>query len=119
MAVVSIGQYDGIAKDAEANFNGKRLIYLGWDGHLMFYASICLCLSGDTCFSELQENILPQCFGYHPDFKLIDWENAVWLRGNIPFKPDMEASLDKNGVTHKTLIRLNTPSLNGIDGSGF
>jgi phenol/toluene 2-monooxygenase (NADH) P4/A4 len=40
------------------------------------------------------------------------------LDGNA-FKPTLDKSLADNGVSHKSLIRMVTPGLNGINNSGF
>jgi len=42
-----------------------------------------------------------------------------WLRDGEPFTPDMERSLAENGVLHKSVVRLQTPGLNGIGDIGF
>ena len=44
---------------------------------------------------------------------------AVTKSGDTPFTPDRDTSLRDNGIGHKDLIRLITPGLNGIAGSGY
>ena len=69
-------------------------------------------------FKALVGEVLPGAFSLHPDFAQIDWERVEWKLNNEPFTPDMEASLDANGVRHKSAIRMRTPGLEGIGGSG-
>lgn len=106
------------AKDVEANFHGNRLVYVGWDHHMMFCAPIALALPPDTPFKALLADVLPGAFGLHPDFAQIDWDAVEWKLNGAPFTPDMEANLDANGVHHKAAIRMRTPGLEGIGGSG-
>lgn len=119
MAVKALREYKGVSKDVEANFNGGRIVYFGWDKHLMFYSPICLCLPPTTTFQEVVEDIFPQHFGRHPDFEKIDWNEVEWIRGKESFAPNMEQSLDNNGIRHKTIIRMRTPGLDGINGVGY
>jgi phenol hydroxylase P4 protein len=60
--------------------------------------------------------VLPGAFGYHPEFKQIDWDKAEWLKSGQPFKPDFDKSLAENGLGHKDALRLRTPGLTGIKG---
>lgn len=110
--------YDFEPKDLEKNFHGNRVVYVGWDHHLMFCAPVSFPLPPDMPFGALLEQVLPDAFGMHPDFPQIDWDTVVWRRNGEPFEPDLAASLDANGIDHKTVIRMHTPGLNGIGGSG-
>ena len=64
------------------------------------------------------ENVLPGIYGYHPDFARIDWRRVEWLRGGVPWEPDLDRTLEENGLGHKDVIRFRTPGLDGIGGSG-
>ncbi len=110
--------YTAVPKDLEANFHGNRLVYLGWDQHLMFCAPLAFPLPPQMPFRALRDELLPAGFGQHPEFARIDWERAEWLLDGAPFVPDLDASLDANGVGHKSVLRLRTPGLDGLQGSG-
>ena len=56
-------------------------------------------------------------YAQHPDFAKIDWEQVCWLLNGEPFTPDREATLAAQGVDHKSIIRMQTPGLEGIGGS--
>ena len=119
MAVTANGEFVGVAKDTQDKFHGKQLVYLGWDKHLMYYAPICLALPPETTFRQLIEEILPGCWGKHPDFARIDWRQAQWTKANEAFTPDPDKSLAEHAIRHKTVIRLRTPGLDGLGGVAF
>lgn len=109
--------YVGIAKDGVENFHGNQLVYVGWDHHLMFCAPICLPLPPDMPFQALIGEVLPGAYGLHPDFQNIEWDQVQWTLDQEPFTPDLEKGLADNGVGHKSVIRFDTPGLDGLSGS--
>ena len=119
MSVVALKPgYTGPVADTEDRFHGKRLLYIGWDEHLMFCAPVCIPVPADMPFGALSTDVLPGIYGSHPDFAKIDWSVVQWFDSGRPFKPDPERSLADNGLVHKSAIRFRTPGLNGIGGSG-
>ncbi|ENO79117.1 phenol hydroxylase subunit P4 [Thauera sp. 63] len=108
--------YQGEVRDREENFHGMRVLYVGWDHHLMF-ATLAFMLPPDTPFAKLTREILPGAFGEHPDWSQVAVDQIRWLRNGEPFTPDPAASLDANGIDHKTVLRMQTPGLEGIKGS--
>ena len=119
MSVKAMGEFVGVSKDAEANFHGARVVYFGWDQHLMFYAPVTVPLPPTTTFNDIIGGVLPQLFSKHPEFADIDWDQAQWSRNGEAFSPDREGDLNANGIAHKTIVRFKTPGLNGLQGSGF
>ena len=117
MSVRAISRYDRPARDDVARFPAP-LLYVGWDDHLMFCAPVCLCLPPELPFSALVEQVLPKAFGEHPDFARIDWQRAQWFKSGAAWRPDPNRSLRDNGLRHKDVLRLQTPGLHGIAGSG-
>ncbi len=112
--MVSIGHYPLRQADTEDRFYGNRLIYLGWDNHLMYCAPFCVPLPPDLPFGALVREVLPDLYGEHPEFEQIDWQRVVWSNSNNKFKPDFGKSLEHHGLGHKSLIRFTTPALVGI-----
>ena len=110
--------YIGERRDRLENFHGNQLVYVGWDRHLMFCSPVAFALPPDTPFSKLQDEILRGAFSQHPDFEQIDWNKVQWHLNNEPFLPDRNKSLVDQGVDHKSIIRMATPGLDGIRGSG-
>jgi len=119
MSVRSIRPFEPVVKDAMANFHGKQIVYLGWDQHLMFYAPVCVPLPPAMPFQALMDAVLPQSFGAHPEFERIDWGAVQWSRDGEAFTPAPGKTLVENGITHKTIVRMRTPGLNGLQGVGF
>jgi phenol/toluene 2-monooxygenase (NADH) P4/A4 len=111
--MVSVGEYPLRQQDTEDRFYGKRLIYLGWDHHLMFSAPFCVPLPPTLPFGALVHEVLPEVFGEHPEFERIDWQRTQWFNSGKRFLPDFGKSLAHHGLEHKSLIRFRTPSLEG------
>ena len=116
MSVTALYPYRFEAKDKRENFPAP-LLYIGWDGHLLFCAPFCLPLPPDTPFGALATAVLPGIYGYHPDFAKIDWAQVEWKKNGQPWTPDPAKSLAENGLVHKDAIRFRTPGLTGIKGS--
>jgi len=118
MAVVALNEgYTGPMRDRVENFHGNQLLYVGWDGHLMFCAPHCLMVAPDMTFGALANEVIPAMYGMHPDWPSVQLENIEWFRSRERFTPDFDASLASNGLGHKALLRLRTPALTGIAGS--
>ena len=119
MAVAAItDDYTGERMDRVENFHGNQVVYVGWDHHLMFCSPVAFATPPDTPFSKLQDEIIPGAFSLHPEFADIDWEKVEWRLNGESFSPDRDKSLIEQGVDHKSIIRMATPGLNGIQGSG-
>jgi len=110
----TLGAYPLRQADTVDRFFGNWLIYLGWDNHLMFSAPMCVPLPPDLPFGALVKEVLPDLYGEHPEFELIDWQRVLWSDSNKRFVPDFGKSLEDHGFGHKTLIRFRTPALEGI-----
>lgn len=118
MAVHAQKPYAFPPTDAQDRFHGGQLLYVGWDGHLMFCAPFAYCLAPDTRFGDLCEKILAHSFGAHPEWSQVDFSRATWLKSGKPWQPDMNKTLAELGLRHKDVLRLQTPWLKGIAGSG-
>lgn len=117
MSVVAVKPYNFAPLDSLDKFHGSQLLYVGWDDHLMFCAPFALCLSPTALFRDIQTQILPGIFAYHPDFASINWNKVEWLKSGKPWQPEPGQTLAGNGLKHKDVIRFRTPGLTGIKGS--
>ena len=71
-------------------------------------------------FGALVRDVLPLLYGEHPEFEAIDWHRTHWFNSSKRFIPDFGKSLEHHGLSHKSLIRFRTPSLEGARGrKGF
>jgi phenol hydroxylase P4 protein len=119
MPVIALNpDYEGEVRDRVENFHGNQLVYFGWDRHMLFCSPFTLPLPPDMPFGTLVSDVLTPLLAAHPEGAAIDWNTATWLRGGEAFRPDPNASLAKNGLGHKSVLRLQTPGLTGIGGSG-
>ncbi|MCY1277596.1 hypothetical protein D9M71_654210 [compost metagenome] len=114
MPVVARKEYVGVARDRIENFNGKQLVFVSWDHHLLFAAPMMFCLEPQATLGELIENHLVPLLQADPDAAAIDWDKAEWLKSGQPWVPHFERSLADNGIGHKEQLRLRTPGLNSV-----
>lgn len=119
MSYITIRPFAVRPKDVQANFHGAQIVYFAWDQHLMFYAPVCKPLPPTMLFQQVISQVLPESWGKHPEFSRIQWERACWLCDGLAFVPKMDKSLLENGITHKSVVRLQTPGLRGINDIGF
>lgn len=110
--------YSGVDRDREENFHGNQLLYIGWDDHMMFCAPFALMVPPDLPFGRLLSDVLPgTSFTEHPDWEKIDWNTVQWLSSGTPVSPDPAKSIRDNGLVHKSVLRMKTPGLQGLDGT--
>ena len=114
MAVKSTKEYIGVPRDVVEKFNGRQLVYVSWDHHLLFAAPFLICVPPETTFGEMLEQSLKPLLAPDSDSEKIDWSNVSWLMANEPFSPDYDASLADNGIVHKANLRMQTPGLNSV-----
>lgn len=110
--------YTGKVRDGAEHFQGKQLLFVGWDDHLIFCSPITLLVSPDMKFrdfvnAELERSTYPQ----HTDWAQIDWTKVEWRRSGTVFSPDVDKTLAENGLGHKAMLRFKTPGLTGIQGT--
>jgi phenol hydroxylase P4 protein len=120
MAVQALYEgYSGPIRDKVDHFHGMRLVYVSWDEHMMFPFAAAFPLPPQMPFGALFEEVLPPAYGAHPDFANIDWAKVQWKLDGTAFVPDPSKSLADNGIGHKSLLRMATPDLPGIDRTGY
>lgn len=118
MPVIALNEgYTGEVRDREANFHGQRLLYVGWEDHLMFCAPHCIPVDPNMTFAALVTAVLPTIYGMHPDWPGVETDAIEWYRSGERFTPALDRSLAENGIGHKSVIRFRTPGLTGIRGS--
>lgn len=117
MTVQAISEYRATPRDVLANFHGMQVLYVYWEKHLMFCSPFAFLVAPDMRFSAFIDQVLADAIKAHPDSARIDFSAAVWILNGEPLTPDLGASLEANGVDHKSLLRLVTPGLSGLQGS--
>jgi phenol/toluene 2-monooxygenase (NADH) P4/A4 len=104
-------------RDAEKNFHGNRVTYVHWEHHLSFCSAIAFPLPPSMPFGVFVEAVVKPHYSAHPDFERIDWAKVEWMIDDEKRAPDMDKSLEENGLRHKSLVRFWTPGLDGFKGS--
>jgi len=118
MSVKAIGEYPVLPRDVRENFHGNIMVIVGWDKHMMISSPMAFPLPPDMPFGAFVKEVMPAAYAPHPDWGKIDWNEVTWMLNGESFKPNMDASLADNGLDHKSVVRFQTPGLNGIQGSG-
>ena len=54
----------------------------------------------------------------HPEWEQIDWSKVTWLLDGKPFQPQLDKTLQEQGIGHKSVLRFQTPELKGYKGAG-
>jgi phenol hydroxylase P4 protein len=103
-------------RDTRESFHGNIMIYVHWEEHLMFCAALAFPLPPQMPFGALVSEVIAPHYAAHPDAAKIDWSTVIWDIDGKKVTPDFNASLEDNGLDHKSLIRFWTPGLNGKTG---
>lgn len=106
-----------VFRDALENFHGNMLVYVHWEEHLSFCSAIAFPLPPAMPFGALVSQVIAPAYAAHPDAEKIDWSQVVWMIDGVEKTPDLDASLEANGMRHKSLVRFWTPGLSGWKGS--
>jgi len=116
MPVTATKEYIGEVRDRVENFNGKQLLYVSWDQHLLFGSSLLVVTDPETQFREVVHEHLAPLLAADPDAERIDWDAVVWIKGSAAWAPSWDLSLRENGIVHKAHLRFQTPGLNTLCG---
>lgn len=104
-------------RDARKNFHGNILVYVHWEAHLSFCAALAFPLPPTMPFQALVSDVIAPAYVAHPDAQKIEWAKVDWMIDGVKKTPDFAASLEANGLGHKSLVRFWTPGLDGWQGS--
>lgn len=119
MAVKFIGAaYDFPCANRQENYGGDMSLYMVWDRHLIYCAPNAYRVPPAMKFRDFLEQVFAPDYAQHPDVKKVDWEQGVWQLENAPWQPDLDKSLEENGIAHNSFIRVLTPGLEGMHGVG-
>jgi len=119
MSVAAIKEYVGTPLDTVANFHGNQLLYICWDGHLMYAAPFIFLVAPTMKFEDVLTQLVTPVIQLHPDTAKIDWRKVEWEKGDKPWAPDLGKTIAENGLVHKEYLRFRTPGLTGYKGLGI
>ncbi|MBU1364134.1 MAG: phenol hydroxylase subunit P4 [Gammaproteobacteria bacterium] len=114
MALTSTKPYVGVPRDLVQNFNGKQIVYVCWDHHMLFATPLMLVVEPEMSFGDLLENVVKPLIGADPDAAVVDLTKVEWLKSGRSWAPDFGASLAVNGIVHKEQLRFSTPGVNSL-----
>jgi phenol/toluene 2-monooxygenase (NADH) P4/A4 len=114
MTLTSTKPYVGVPRDVVQNFNGKQIVYVCWDHHMLFATPLMLIVEPGMSFGDLLNNVVKPLIQPDPDGAAVDLGQVAWLKSNQAWKPDFAASLAANGIVHKEQLRFSTPGLNSL-----
>lgn len=114
MAVTSTKPYVGVPRDLVANFNGKQIVYVNWEQHLLFAAPLMLVVEPGMTFGDLLQNVVKPLIQADPDAASVDLTQVAWRKGKAAWTPNFAATLAENGIVHKEQLHFTTPGLNTL-----
>ncbi|MDZ7754195.1 MAG: phenol hydroxylase subunit P4 [Gammaproteobacteria bacterium] len=101
--------HHGEVVDAVVNFNGNILLYVLWDGDLLYGAPGTLQVSPNTPFGEFRDDALSPAYAGHPHWPRVDWQRVSWNLDGKDIAPLNHESLAALGAGHKSMLRFRTP----------
>lgn len=114
MAVTSTKPYIGVPRDTVAKFNGKQIVYVYWEQHLLFATPYLTVVEPGMRFGDFLENVIKPLMQPDPDAASVDLSKVEWTMSKKDFKPDLNATLAENGIVHKAQLCFRTPGLNTL-----
>lgn len=114
MALTSTKPYVAVPRDLVENFNGKQIVYVCWDHHMLFATPLMLVVEPGMSFGDLLENVVKPLIGADPDSAVVDLAKVEWQKAGRSWTPDFGASLAGNGIVHKEQLRFRTPGVNSL-----
>ncbi len=104
MAVRAIGAYSFPSRSRQELYGDDQLVNVWWKGNAFFVAASCFRFPKAMPWGDLL-GVLKGFFAADPDFVPGSLDTAAWVIDDKPVTPDPAASLEANGVGHKSLIQ--------------
>lgn len=101
-------------RDPVENFHGNVLIYVHWEEHNSFCSAVAFPVPLSMKFGSLIQDVIFPQYSAHPDAAKISWDKVIWSIDGTRCTPDLQSSLEENGIGHKSLLRFWTPNLSGL-----
>ena len=104
MAVVAISDYKFPSKSRQELYGDDQLVHVWWKGNPYFVAASCFRFPKAMPFGDLVE-LCKGFFSADPDLDPTAFDSVQWVIDDKPVTPDLGASLEANGVGHKSLVQ--------------
>lgn len=114
MTLTSTKPYVGVPQDTVAKFNGKQIVYVYWEQHLLFATPYLTVAEPGMRFGDYLANVIKPLMQPDPDAAAVDLGKVEWRMGKQAFQPDFNASLADNGIVHKTQLCFRSSGSNSL-----
>ena len=104
MATVAISEYKFPSRSRQELYGDYQLVHIWWKGNPYFVAASCFRFPKAMPWGALMD-VLKGFFAADPDFVPDSLDTATWVIDDKVVTPDPAASLEENGVGHKSLVQ--------------
>ena len=103
----SIGDYDFPSRSAQELYGDDQLVHVWYDGNPWFVAAACFRAPKAMTFADFWAALVVPYHVEDPDWQE-SWTPAdfEWAVDDAAWEPDADASLEAQGVGHKSVIRM-------------
>lgn len=120
MAVTHLGEsYEFESKNRAEAYGGDINFYIQWERHLMFACPSAYRAPVNMKLRDFLEQLLRPDFAAHPDTAKLDFDECEWKRDQQAWQPDLEKTLEENGIGHMDYLQFRSPALDGMHGTGY
>lgn len=102
----------------EEGYGGDINFYIQWERHLLYACPSAYRVPRAMKFRDFLEQLFRPDYGAHPDTARLDFECCTWQLDQQPWQPDLERTLEENGIRHMSYVQLRSPGLDGMHGVG-
>ena len=119
MTVKHLGDsYDFPSANREECYGGDINFYIQWEQHLMYACPSAYRAPKAMKFGDFLEQMLRPDYHAHPDTAKLDFSKLEWQRDQQPWQPDLDKSIEDNGIGHMDYLQFKSPELPGMHGVG-
>ena len=119
MTVKHLGDsYDFPSENREERYGGDINFYIQWEQHLMYACPSAYRAPKAMKLGDFLEQMLRPDYHQHPDTAKLDFAKLEWKHDQKPWQPDLEKSLEENGIGHMDYLQFKSPDLPGMHGVG-
>ena len=104
MPVVAISEYKFPSRSRQELYSDDQLVHIWWKGNPFFVSAQCFRFPKAMPFGDLV-GLCKGFFAADPDFNPDAMDSVQWVIDDKEVTPDPAASLEANGVGHKSLVQ--------------
>ena len=104
MPVVAISEYKFPSKSRQELYGDDQLVHVWWKGNLWFVSAGCFRFPKAMPWGDFI-GVLKGYYTADPDFVPDSLDSVQWVIDDQEVTPDPSASMEANGVGHKSLVQ--------------